>query len=99
MYKTNLSKNKETEELNLVQFEDNGLTIISNADLQTSAMPINVGDSVSVKNGKEYIAATILGQGKFTQPSHICTIQLVSVMCMVCSIYINSSTKLSIYKL
>ena len=33
------------------------------------------GDSVSVKYGKEYIAATLIGKGKFTQTSHVCIIK------------------------
>ena len=69
-YRTILSRRKEVEDLNLVQFEDNGIAIISNADLESSAILTNVGDSVSVKYGKEYIATTILGKGKFTQTSH-----------------------------
>ena len=70
-YRTILSRTKEVEDLNLVQFEDNRIAIISsNADLESSAILTNVGDSVSVKYGKEYIAATILRKGKFTQTSH-----------------------------
>ena len=61
-------------DFDLVQFEENGLgkwtnTIVSTGNLQADALPINVGDSVSVKYGKEYIVATILEQDKFTETS------------------------------
>ena len=75
-YRTILSRSQEVEELYLVQFEDNGIAIINNADLQNSDdIPTNIGDSVSVKYGKKYIAATVLGKGKFKQTSHICIIK------------------------
>ena len=75
-YRTILNRSKEVEELYLVQFEDNGITIINNADLQNGDdISTDVGDSVSVKYGKKYIAAKILGKGKFKQTSHICIIK------------------------
>lgn len=87
-YRTNLNRSKEGEELYLVQFEDNGRAIINNADLQNSDdIPTNVGDLVSVKYGKKYIAATILGKGKFKQTSHICIIKH-KINCLLYTLYI-----------